>query len=212
MHPFPIGKNSRIALLGGVSLIALQGLSACTHSKPAMEPGVSTAITVPVAPLDGYGKTVAQPYTPPENGTLTTLAIGEEDGSGPIPVEPDGGIGDGAGPPPIATTLAIGEEDGQSYGPPPGTATTLAIGEEDGGYIFPTDPDDATTLALGEEDNVYLPDQPGVVTTLAIGEEDGSGPIPVEPDGGIGDGAGPPSFVTTFAIGEEDGGGYGNAF
>jgi hypothetical protein len=192
MHPFPIGKNSRIALLGGVSLIALQGLSACTHSKPAMEPGVSTAITVPVAPLDGYGKTVAQPYTPPENGTLTTLAIGEEDGSGPIPVEPDGGIGDGAGPPPIATTLAIGEEDGE--------------------YIFPTDPDDATTLALGEEDNVYLPDQPGVVTTLAIGEEDGSGPIPVEPDGGIGDGAGPPSFVTTFAIGEEDGGGYGNAF
>ena len=40
----------------------------------------------------------------------TTLAVGEEDGSGPIPVEPDGGIGDGAGPIPDATTLAIGEE------------------------------------------------------------------------------------------------------
>ncbi len=54
----------------------------------------------------------------------TTLAIGEEDGGGPIPVEPDGGIGDGAGPIPVdpdgpgVTTLAIGEEDGGG-GPAP---------------------------------------------------------------------------------------------
>lgn len=102
----------------------------------------------------------------------TTLAVGEEDGGGPIPVEPDNGIGDGAGPPEF-TTLAIGEEDGgapvpvepgngigDGAGPPP-DATTLAVGEEDGGHVIvkpdakPDPKDLATTQALGEEDGGY---------------------------------------------------------
>ena len=85
---------------------------------------------------------------------------GADGGGTPMPVEPDGGIGDGAGPP-EATTLAIGEEDGgggapmpvepdggigDGAGPPPFEATTLALGEEDGGGsfdpgAFPEDPD-----------------------------------------------------------------------
>ncbi len=214
MHLFSTGRSGKLALLGGVSLIAIQGLSACSKQAETtpIAQNFQPPVTVPVAPVDGHGNTVAQPYQPPTNsGIVTTLAVGEEDGSGPFPVEPDGGIGDGAGPPPFATTLAIGEEDGQSYTPAPGTPTTLALGEEDGS-AFPKDPDDVTTLAIGEEDNAYIPYNPGTVTTLAIGEEDGSGPIPVEPDGGIGDGAGPPTFATTLALGEEDGSSYGSAF
>jgi len=65
------------------------------------------------------------PRNPGDMGA-TTLALGEEDGGGtPIPVEPDGGIGDGAGPipgvpdDPIFTTLAIGEEDDGGGAPAP---------------------------------------------------------------------------------------------
>lgn len=66
-------------------------------------------------------------YGNPNRPDVTTLAVGEEDGggglpTGPIPVEPDGGIGDGAGPIPF-----------------PPEATTLALGEEDGGVDFPVD-------------------------------------------------------------------------
>ena len=72
----------------------------------------------------------------------------------PMPVEPDGGIGDGAGP-------------------IPGTGTTLALGEEDGGYTLPPYSDVVTTLAIGEEDGGVAPYQPPMTdaTTLMVGEE-----------------------------------------
>lgn len=171
MALFPIMTRShRVALLGGVSLIALQGLSACAQKTPAPTTAYTPQVDAPVAPSysgttagtyeqagDGVATTLALGeedggvYAPDDSGMATTLALGEEDGTGPIPVEPDGGIGDGATPPPFATTLAIGEEDGNVYAPvDPGMATTLALGEEDGtGVIY--DPPTVTTLAIGEE-------------------------------------------------------------
>jgi hypothetical protein len=190
MNSSPLSQRSRLALLSGVSIVALQGLAGCMTTEPVVQQSYATPVTVPVAPVPGTAEVAQyQPvpvaggtattlaigeedggtYTPYDPGTVTTLAVGEEDGSGPFPVEPDGGIGDGAGPPSFATTLALGEEDGQGS---------------------------------------YAPVDPGTATTLAIGEEDGSGPFPVEPDGGIGDGAGPPPFATTLALGEEDGSVY----
>lgn len=83
---------------------------------------------------------------PPE---ATTLAIGEEDGGGTIPVEPGGGIGDGAGPiptdgdDPILTTLAIGEEDGGGGGGKP---------EPIGGQITGTKGDDVLDGSVGDDD------------------------------------------------------------
>ena len=122
--------------------------------------------------------------------------------SRPIPVEPDGGIGDGAGPIPVEPDGGIG--DGAGPIPFPPEATTLAIGEEDGGGGFPQDPDGPFPIGGGP-----IPVEPDG----GIGDGAGPipiGPIPVEPDGGIGDGAGPipfPPEATTLAVGEEDGGG-----
>jgi len=120
MTRLPVLTHShRVALLGGVSLIALQGMSACTTPTVAPITGYTPPISTPYAPAppDGY---VVQPQYLPPDGTATTLAIGEEDGGYGQPVDPG-----------FATTLAIGEEDG-GYGQPvdPGFATTLAIGEE----------------------------------------------------------------------------------
>lgn len=246
MAAFPLLTHSRRAiLLGGVSLLALQGIAGCVQKPATLTPAYSApsadttsgglssqvdgGVYTQIGPLpEETGG--AEPIVPATGTTVTTLAVGEEDGTGPIPVEPDGGIGDGAGPPPFltteavgeedgggvytpgdtgtVTTLAIGEEDGGAYTPTePPTATTLAVGEEDGGSYTPTDPGTPTTLAIGEEDGgVYTPTDPGIVTTLAIGEEDGGLPMPVEPDGGIGDGAGPiPLPVDPYgsALGED---------
>lgn len=199
-----LGNSHHItALLGGVSLLALAACSdKSTLPGTIYEPATKTP---PSATAKGD---ISQKYKLIDNNSITTKAIGEEDNSGPIPVEPDGGIGDGAGPPPIATTLAVGEEDGSGpipvepdggigdgAGPPP-FATTFAVGEEDGQYETLTDPGTVTTLALGEEDGGYtVPSDSGTVTTLAIGEEDGG--YTASPD---------PGSVTTLAIGEEDGG------
>ena len=102
-------------------------------------------------------------------------------GGNPIPVEPDGGIGDGAGPIPVdpstggpeATTLAIGEEDGGGGGPIP---VEPGGGIGDGAGPIPVDPDtggpDVTTLAIGEEDG-------------GGGPVDGGGPIGGGRDGEI---------------------------
>ena len=206
--------SHRIALLGGVSLVALAACSSkAADPAKTYEPAVQTpppavaegSVSQEYKPVDGNTITTAaigeedgSNYLS-QPGSVTTLAVGEEDGSGPIPVEPDGGIGDGAGSPSYATTLAVGEEDGSGPIPvepdngigdgaaPPPFATTFAVGEEDGQYATPVDT--------------------GMATTLAIGEEDGSMPMPVEPDGSIGDGAGPiPGTATTLALGEEDGG------
>lgn len=80
----------------------------------------------------------------------------------PIPVEPDGGIGDGAGPIPIAPP---GEDIG---------ATTLAIGEEDGGGAIPVEPDGGIGDGAGP---IPLDPDDLIATTHALGEEDGGGPI-----------------------------------
>ena len=87
--------------------------------------------------------------------------------SPPIPVEPDGGIGDGAGPIPVSLPTAIPVEPdggiGDGAGPIPVSLPTAIPVEPDGGIGDGAGP---IPVALPE-------------------------PIPVEPDGGIGDGAGP---------------------
>ncbi|EIJ36341.1 DUF6174 domain-containing protein [Thiothrix nivea] len=92
--------------------------------------------------------------------SVTTLAVGEEDGGGgPVIIDPPV-------EPPIATTKALGEEDGGikpgPIKPPvePPIATTLALGEEDGGYLGPP---------------IKPPVDDPIVTTQAVGEEDGGG-------------------------------------
>lgn len=90
-----------------------------------------------------------------------------------IPVDSDGGIGDGAGPIPVdsdETPIPV-EPDG---------------GIGDGAGPIPVDSDDAP-----------IPVEPDG----SIG--DGAGPIPVEPDGGIGDGAGPIPVDSDDSIGDE---------
>lgn len=178
---------------------------------------------IPVEPDGGIGDGAGPIPFPPE---ATTLAIGEEDGGGgsfpndpdgpfpiggkPIPVEPDGGIGDGAGPIPIdGQPMPVepdgGIGDGAGPIPFPPEATTLAVGEEDGGGgPFPEDPDGPFPIGGSP-----MPVEPGG------GIGDGAGPIPiggqpipVEPDGGIGDGAGPiPIGPTTPIDGPSRGGG-----
>lgn len=81
---------------------------------------------------------------------------------GPFPVEPDGGPGDGAGPPPTDGPIPVEPDGGtgDGAGPPPGDGP------------FPVEPDGGIGDGAGP---------------IPISE----GPFPVEPDGGIGDGAGP---------------------
>ena len=71
MASLPILTHSqRAALLAGVSLIALQGMSACADKRPHG----ATTYEPPVA-----GGGVSQGYRPVGGGgTVTTLAIGEE--------------------------------------------------------------------------------------------------------------------------------------
>ena len=86
----------------------------------------------------------------------------------PISVEPDGGIGDGAGP----ITLPV----------EPG----VEIIDLDGDRPMPVEPDGGIGDGA-DEVPIILPVEPGV----EIVDLDGDQPMPVEPDGGIGDGAGP---------------------
>ena len=138
--------------------------------------GNSGTFTTPAAPPQYQPPA---PTIPPAK--KTTMAFGEEDGSG----------GDF-----IAKTMAIGEDDpipnppqkyvtralGEDFNPPPGVATQLA-GEQPGdGPLF-----NATTQALGEEDNLAQ-------VTLARGE-DIAQPLP-------GPGFGRP---VTEAVGEDGG-------
>lgn len=93
----------------------------------------------------------------------------------PIPVEPDGGIGDGAGP--IGEDI-IPVEPGGGIGDGAGPIPWSSPLEQDGRA------DDGSEPVTGP-----MPVEPDG------GIGDGAGPIgdpmPVEPDGGIGDGAGP---------------------
>ncbi len=100
------------------------------------------------------------------------------DGAGPIPlgspmpVEPDGGIGDGAGPIPLEDPMPVEPDGGIGDGAGP-------IPLED---PMPVEPDGGIGDGAGP-----IPDGEG-----ETGADDGEVTImPVEPDGGIGDGAGP---------------------
>ncbi len=106
----------------------------------------------------------------------------EDEGTdGPIPVEPDGGIGDGAGPP--------GEDLGEGPFPvEPDGGIGDGAGPLPGDGPFPVEPDGGIGDGAGPP-----------------GEDLGEGPFPVEPDGGIGDGAGPPPGDGPFPV-EPDGG------
>ena len=138
-------------------------------------------------------------------------------GGTPMPVEPDGGIGDGAGP--IPGTPKGGETPsgakGGNCGSPGdmGFGTTQALGKENGGTPMPVEPDGGIGDGAGPIPGTPIPVEPDGGIGDGAGPIPGT-PIPVEPDGGIGDGAGPipvdpdgPPIATTLAIGEEDGGG-----
>ena len=168
-EPTETPKNRAMRpLLGGASLAAILAAAGCSHgmegksktdTMPATTTQTGSATDVTKVTTEAVGEEDGAYQAPAGDYIATTLAIGEEDGGigQPIPVEPDGGIGDGAGPIPddggTVTTLAIGEEDGGIYQPVPGdgTATTLAVGEEDGGVYQPVpDSGTVTTLAIGE--------------------------------------------------------------
>lgn len=116
----------------------------------------------------------------PDGGTGDGAAPpGESDGNddeGPMPVEPDGGIGDGAGPP----------SEGNADGPMPV--------EPDGGIG-----DGAGPPSEGDEDGP-MPVEPDGGIGDGAGPPGDDGPFPVEPDGGIGDGAGPPPEAEPIAV------------
>lgn len=69
---------------------------------------------------------------------LSAKLGGDQGGKSPLmPVEPDGGIGDGAGPPPFIVDseerFPVEPDGGIGDGARPPEVTTLALGEEDGG-------------------------------------------------------------------------------
>ncbi len=99
----------------------------------------------------------------------------DNDDEGPWPVEPDGGPGDGAGPP----------GDGENEGPWPV--------EPDGGIG-----DGAGPPGDGEDEGPWPVEPDGGIGDGA-GPPPGydEGPWPVEPDGGIGDGARPLPIVVS---------------
>ncbi len=103
------------------------------------------------------------------------------DGSRPIPVEPDGGIGDGAGPIPDGDPMPVEPDSGIGDG----------AGSIPDGDLKPVEPDSGIGDGAGP-----IPDD---------------NPMPVEPDGGIGDGAGPPTEVEIDPVEENtiEGGGEG---
>lgn len=130
MRPVFSSCRARFAA-SSAALLGIVTMSGCQNTPPA-ETGAYAPD--PVA---------AQPII--EEPVVTTLAIGEEDGTGFFPVEPGGGIGDGAGPIPFDPNAPqpIGGVQGdfeRIYIPPDpdnvgqpvndGFATTLAIGEE----------------------------------------------------------------------------------
>jgi uncharacterized secreted protein with C-terminal beta-propeller domain len=132
------------------------------------------------------------------------LGIGQEvniaalptnsDGGRLIPVEPDGGIGDGAGPIPIDPDKGVPipvEPDG---------------GIGDGAGPIPIDPDNGVPIPVEPDGGIGdgagpIPIDPDNGDPIPVepdgGIGDGAGPIPVEPDGGIGDGADLLPVVTT---------------
>lgn len=109
-----------------------------------------------------------------------------------FPVEPDGGIGDGAGPIPLFP-IAIEGEGGIGDGAMPLSDVLSSINNwaASDGFLtilpYPFDPEggDVTILPFPFEPDGGIGDGAGPLPL------DPDAPIPVEPDGGIGDGAGP---------------------
>jgi|GEM_PF-1713330 len=90
---------------------------------------------------------------------------------GPIPVEPDGGIGDGAGPIVLDDPIPVESDGGIGDGAGP-----IALDDP-----MPVEPDGGIGDGAGP-----IPDGD------AASDDGGVTIMPVEPDDGIGDGAGPP--------------------
>jgi len=108
----------------------------------------------------------------------------------PIPVEPDGGIGDGAGPiGPIPVEPDGGIGDGGVIIELPVEAGREIYEENEDGILVPVEPDGGIGDGAGPLEPIPVDADGGI--------GDGAGPIgldnpiPVEHDGGIGDGAGP---------------------
>ncbi|MFC4348842.1 hypothetical protein ACFO5Q_13395 [Kordiimonas lipolytica] len=131
------------------------------------------------------------------------------DGAGPIPlgspmpVEPDGGIGDGAGPIPLEDPMPVEPDGGIGDGAGPIPDGEGETGADDGEVtIMPVEPDGGIGDGAGP-----IPDGEG-----ETGADDGEVTImPVEPGGGIGDGAGPPPDADIDPVEENiiEGGGEG---
>jgi hypothetical protein len=169
-------------------------------------PGEGGTFTTPAAPPQYQPPA---PNIPPAKPT--TMAFGEEDGSGGDFIAKTMAIGEDApipNPPPKYVTRALGEDGNMptlarggaeafpGIGNRPPLAVTQAVGEqpvattramgEEGDYLF--DPGLATQ-AVGEDGNLPL------AVTKAMGEQPGDGPLP---------GHFPPGFVTQ-AVGEDTG-------
>ncbi|SDD79429.1 hypothetical protein [Kordiimonas lacus] len=133
------------------------------------------------------------------------FGLSADDGNPSLPMEPDGGIGDGAGPIPTGDPLPVEPDGGigDGAGPPPEGDTEDTDGTEgpDGdGTIMPVEPDGGIGDGAGPppEAEGDAESTDGEVTIL-----------PVEPDGGIGDGAGPPPELEPGEGVTIDGGGEG---
>lgn len=100
-----------------------------------------------------------------ENDSDNNSGDTPSDNEGPMPVEPDNGPGDGAGPP----------EEGS---------------DEDEGPM-PVEPDGGIGDGAGPPDEGPFPVEPDGGIGDGAGPIPIGGPFPVEPDGGIGDGAPP---------------------
>lgn len=140
-----------------------------------------------------------------EEGEATTLAVGEEGGDLPPPIEEDvttERMGEEGGMEPEESrdvmTMALGEEGGmepQELPPPPEFPDPTGILAEQGGFI--SDP-----LPLANTEG--MEEEPGVVTTMAIGEEGGVITSAEGEDGEMPD-FDEPMEPTTLAVGEEGG-------
>jgi hypothetical protein len=85
-----------------------------------------------------------------DDGMMTTLALGEEEGTSDDSdlCDPRSWLKPGKGDD-WATTMAVGEEGEPD--PWPGEVTTMAIGEEGDCWVLEPEPIEMTTMALGEE-------------------------------------------------------------
>ncbi len=120
------------------------------------------------------------------------LATDTSASNDPIPVEPDNGIGDGAGPlPPMSDTTS----NDNSSTDPLAEIQALLQGFNMGdlsSLLGLVSADDLSALLQQESGMTVSADEiTQLLQQLGLATDTGNDPIPVEPDNGIGDGAGP---------------------